>query len=175
MRRMLIAAAVLVSACGGGSKGPSSPSTPSIAQVGGLWRGTVTLTSVTGGECVGTALQAFVGTSFDYTLSITQAGSSLTATSTDLSDGTTCSWSGTAGANSLVLNATRCDAAVVIGIQCGNGALRDVQLTASVISVNVSGSSITGTYSDTANVFISGTGTGVGILNTSARINAARQ
>ncbi len=59
----------------------SSPTAPSIIQVGGLWAGSTRLANVTGGECVGTTLSALsLGTVQNYTVQITQTGASLSAT-----------------------------------------------------------------------------------------------
>ena len=69
-----------LSACGG-SGNPAAPSGP--AQVAGVWTGSLTATSITGGECVGALLQSVVGTSENFTASVQQSGSSLTATVTD--------------------------------------------------------------------------------------------
>ena len=42
--------------CGGSKSSPTAP-TPQIAQVGGVWRVTETVTSVTGGECFASAFR----------------------------------------------------------------------------------------------------------------------
>ncbi len=76
-----------------------SPTQPSLLQVGGLWTGSVRLTSVTGGECVGPTLAPRIGITQVYTLVITQNGGDLTATATETGTGINTNYSGTAGTN----------------------------------------------------------------------------
>jgi hypothetical protein len=55
-----------------------------------------------------------------------------------------------------------CQVAAVVGIQCGNGAIRDIQLVAGAFTGTVIGSRIEGTEAETWNTFVSGTTTGTG-------------
>jgi hypothetical protein len=164
-----LALAVSAIACSGSSS-PSAPSIPTFVNVAGLWTGRVTITSISGGECVGVTEQALgaVGSSQTYTLQVTQAGSSLTAVATSNATGISTNFSGTAGTASIALNATSSTAALVFGIHCSNGQLRDTQLSVETIDATVSGNTGSGTSAETANVYIAGTQTGVGILITNA-------
>ena len=153
-----------LAACGGNSgSSPISP-TPSVVQVGGLWNASVTLTSATGGECVGALYASSIGGVTGYSLSISQTGSSLTATSTSRSDGSTIQYTGTAGRNTITLNATNGSAFRLIGIRCSNGAIRDSAVQTLAVFATISGNSATGTYAQSSNVYTSGTTTGVGTL-----------
>ena len=98
------------SAAGCRSSNPASP-TPSVAQVQGLWSYHARLTGTSGNDgsdCV--AFSPALGTvdsgSGSGTVEIRQTGTSLEATRT--SSGASCSYAGTAGADSIALNATRC-------------------------------------------------------------------
>jgi hypothetical protein len=86
MKRAVFAliASLLVVGCEGGS-----PTQPSLVQVGGLWTGSVRLTSVSDGECVGPTWAPIIGTTQVYTLQITQNGGYLTATATETERGST--------------------------------------------------------------------------------------
>jgi len=147
-----------LSTCGGGS--PAAPSGP--AQVAGVWTGTLTVTSITGGECVGVVLQSAVGRSTKLTASVQQSGSSLTATVTDDGTGTSCSYSGSVGTTTISLNLQSCPVDAVLGLRCGNGALRDIQVVAGALTGTVSGSRITGTETSTWNTFVTRTAIGTG-------------
>jgi len=167
---------MLASACGGSS----SPTAPSIAQVGGAWTGLVTQTSVSGGECVGVLFQSSNGASDRFTASITQDGSSLTASASSQTAGHSCVYTGTAGSSSVSLNATFCQPSSV-RLQCANGALRDIYLVGGMgetgspgvsrrITGTVSGNTLSGTIGETWNVFVSGASTnslGVLVVNNS--------
>jgi hypothetical protein len=122
---LAVTLALSAMACSGSSS-PAAPSTPSIVQAGGLWTGTLTITGVSGGECVGVTEQALgiVGSSQTYTVQITQTGTSLTAVTTSTSTGITTNFTGTAGTASVTLNATSSSAANVLGLHCTNGQLR---------------------------------------------------
>src|SRR5215831_10330934 len=90
---------VFSAACGSSS----SPSPMLISQTGGTWTGALTLTSASGGpECLDVVQQG-IGVPDQFTLAITQTGSSLTATGTTQTAGQTCSYFGTAGDAKLAL------------------------------------------------------------------------
>lgn len=161
--------------CGGGDKNPTAPSTPSVVQVAGVWIGTATANSVTGGGCVGSALQVLVGVTDSYTASINQTGSSLTATVTTQQAGTSCSYSGTAGSSTVSLNMTSCQIDVLLGVQCPNGSARDLRLVAGAVTGSVNGTSMTGTAAETWNVFLAGTSTGAGVLTLNSSFSVTRQ
>lgn len=142
-----------LSTCGGSS--PAAPSGP--AQVAGIWKGTLTVTSITGGECVGAVLQSAVGRATTFTASVQQSGSSLSATVSDAGTGTSCTYSGSAGPTTISLNLQSCPVDAILGLRCGNGDLRDIQVVAGALTGTVSGSRITGTETSTWNTFVSRT------------------
>lgn len=160
-----------ITGCGGSNGGPAAPST---IQVAGLWRGPVTISSVTGGECVGAAIQTVIGSASTYTIAITQTGSSLTARSTEVDTGLTCDFTGTAGQNSVTLNTTRCDI-LALDVICPNGARRTVAIQASSMNATVNGNSATGTYGETYNVTSTLTGAGVGLMVINGNLSMTRQ
>src|ERR1051326_4622535 len=104
---MLLCCCLAVSGCGSNS----TTLTPSITQVGGVWIGSVTQISASGGpECLG-FFQLSNGGSDRYTVQVTQNGATLTATGSSQSTDSNCSYTGTAGATTIALNATSCNPA----------------------------------------------------------------
>lgn len=160
-----------VSACGSGS--PATPSQPQFAQMAGVWTESLTVTGIFGGECVGADLQASIGSVSQLTFVISQSGSDLTATSTSQAPDGGCSWSGTAGTNTVTLNVTSCQTSVVI-FRCGNGAARDVRLMASGVTAIVNGNVALGTEADSYNVLVSTTQAGVGVLTINGSVTMSR-
>lgn len=174
---LVVIAALTASACG--SSSPTTPSaptvvTPTVAQVAGVWTKTTTLTGLNGGDCLGATYQLLVGFSFQSTLAVTQSGSVLAATSTNQSTGTTCAFTGSAGASTIVLNVTSCQAGFASGVRCTNGAVRDTQLVALGLTGSLNGNIVTGTQAESYNVFISGTPSGVGVLILTSAISMSR-
>ena len=166
MKRGLPAAAfvLLCISCRGGASSPTAPAAPAaptIASVAGLWTATMRLTSITGGECVGTTSQATVGALNTYALQVTQNGSSLTAVATNTATGNYMYLSGTAGTSAITLNATYSSTAIIYGYLCSGGSHRDIVLTAATINAVVGGNSATGTYAESDNVCLPGTTTAV--------------
>lgn len=157
----LVLAALLVAACSG-DNGPSSP-TPTTVQVGGVWSITTTVTSTSGGECFAPLFQSLIGTTGTGTVQIQQSGASLTATVTDDGGGGACTYTGTAGTNTIALNTTSCTASDALGAQCPTGGTRNVRLQTGAFTGTVTGTSVSGTSAETYNV-TTGTGAGVGIL-----------
>ena len=155
---------ILTSSCGS-----NSPSAPSVAQAAGAWVGNSTLTAVSGGECVGSTLQAAIGSRDIFTAALKQAGSMLDATVTSQGNGTSCAYTGTSGGSVIGLTMAACQADRVLRVRCGNGALRDLQMQADGITANVdvrTGS--TGTDVSAWTVFVSGTAVPVGLLTLTA-------
>jgi hypothetical protein len=173
MRRALsIGLPILCLACGG-SGSPTEP-TP-VAQVAGVWSYRVTLSGVSGGECVGAALQSLVGSTTTGTIQISQSGGSLTATTTNDDDGSNCTYTGTAGSNSFALNGNSCSIGVITGLMCPNGAARDIRIQTLGINATVSGSGANGTSAETWNVFVAGTASGVGPMTFNGNFTATRR
>lgn len=153
---------------------PSGPS--SVAQVGGTWGYTARLTSVSGGECVGADLQGAVGLTDTGTLVITQTGTALTATQTIDTVQGACTYSGTARSGGFSLNLTRCDGgSFLYGFPCSNGARRDVEFATNPIDGTLSGTMLSGTSTETYNVYSAGTTTRVGTLTLTGTFTATRR
>ena len=177
-RWLLVVLSLVAVNCGGS---PTAPTTPTIAQVGGVWTGTGTRAGVTGGECVGNLFQGFVGTVSALTATVTQTGSTLTATVTSPDTGLSCSYSGTAGSNTVVLNLTTCQVDTALNIECGGGVLRHIQLVAGSVTGTVSGNTMSGTTAETWNVFTEGLlpgsllgAVGVGVLTLNGTFQMTR-
>ena len=122
---------VLVLALGAAGCGetpfPASPTSQSLFSQDsrGLWLGELTLTSVAGGECVGSDIAAGLGqggTQRDDvgTVSMTQDGRDMTAT-IRLVTGSACTYSGTAGTSLFGLDAVECDKKELF-FRCSNNA-----------------------------------------------------
>src|SRR5689334_2393589 len=152
------------------SNSSSTAPTPTPEQIAGVWTGTSGLTSVTGGECVGATFNQIIGISSPITLSIQQSGTALTATATTQATGISCTHSGTSGMSTISLTATSCQVNSVSGIHCSNGAVRDAVLLSDAINLSLNGNALTGTESQTFNVFVSGTTTSVGSLTLSSNL-----
>ena len=94
MRLLTLIAVVAVAACLSACGGNTAPTAPSIAQVGGVWTGLASQSSVSSGQCS----DFFVnGAASSYTLSVTQTGGTLAATGSSQLTGIQCSYTGTAG------------------------------------------------------------------------------
>lgn len=149
----------------------ASPVSPSAMRVGGAWVANSTLVSVSGGECVGAALQAVSGAADIFTTAIKQSGTALEATVASAANGTSCAYSGAVdNSGALTLTLTSCQTDRAIGVRCAGGALRDVQLVAGSFAATVS-SPTSGTGADTStwSVLLPGTVTPVGTLTVTAR------
>lgn len=156
--------------CGGSNTSPSQP-----AQVAGTWHGTVTLTSFTGGECLASVFQSAVGASGSFTATLTQSGTSVTASVANDSTGGACTYTGSINGNALVLNTTGCQQGDVLGARCPGGALRDILLQSETINATVNGNSLSGTAAETDNIVISGTTILVGTFAGTSAVTAVRQ
>lgn len=170
MRRWIAAAVLILASCGGG---PNTPSAPQIAQIAGVWSGTTRSTTVTGGECVGAAIQSTIGTTNRVTLAITQAGSAINGTLTSQSSGVSCSYTGIAGSAAFTLNAAA-SCQLVYQLRCPNGALRDMILVADAFTINVAGGSGTGTEAETWTIRNSTTLASVGVLMITSAVSITR-
>ncbi len=162
---------VCVASCG---DSPTGPTGNQVVDVAGIWNYASTLTTVTSSDCIGTSLQANVGTTEVGTMSITQNGAALTATTRSNTDGTSCTYTGTAGSGSISLGWTSCDAAIRTGFTCTDGQRRDVRMASNAINATVSGSMGPGTQAQTYNVTVNGTGAAAGILTLNGSFRATR-
>jgi hypothetical protein len=150
--------------------GCGSPSAPSAPQVSGAWVGNSTLASVSGGECVGSTLQAAIGTRDVFTTALKQSGATLEATVASSGNGTSCAYAGTVDGSAVMLAMASCQTDHVTGVRCGNGSVRDLQLRAGTIAVDVSSrTTATGTDTSTWDVMAPGNAVSIGTLTLTAR------
>jgi len=146
-------AAVAAAGCGESPLTPTAPSaSPFRSQFTGLWSGTMLLSSVAGGECVGADLRASTSPQFDQqTVTITQDGSDVTAIVRSATTGLTCQYRGTSSLASFALSADSCNAEIVL--QCSNGAARVLEPIGSTMTVSQSGNTTAGVVTTSYNVF----------------------
>ena len=175
MKRLLSVVALCVfAACG--SKSPAGPGGASVVQVAGVWRGTVRITSASGGECLAPIFQSQVGGSTPATATFTQTGSNITATVTLMSNNAVCNYTGTAGASDVQMTGTCSAAASPRNVPCPTGGgLRDVTLTNSTVNGTVNGNTLTGTEVETSNVTASGATAVLGTLTLSNSFTVTKQ
>jgi len=155
--------ALVVCACGEGS----SPSSPSVERVSGVWMAHATLTAVSGGACVGSALQASIGNRDIFAAQIQQSNSSLSGTVSSQGNQTSCSYTGSASGPSVTLNLSACQAARVTAFRCADGSRYDLQLVGDRITAQAT-SAGPGTSTSTWNVMAAGTTTPVATLTLSS-------
>jgi hypothetical protein len=165
-RRLLIVLACLfLSSCGS-----SSPTSPSAApRVSGAWIGNSTLTSVSGGECVGSTLASAVGRRDIFSARIQQDASELAASVTYQGNRTSCLYSGSAQNAAVNLNLTSCPAGRVEAFVCTDGAVRELEIVGTRLSAQINGTSGTGTDVTTMNVFAPGNTSPVGVLTVNSQ------
>ncbi|MGH9202009.1 MAG: hypothetical protein ACRD2A_12335 [Vicinamibacterales bacterium] len=173
--RAVLAISLLLSTACDKNSSPTSPST--TAQLAGTWSYNARLNSASGGECVGADFQAVIGATDSGTLTITQSGTSLTATQTsDVAGGGSCTYTGSVSSSSFTLNLTRCDGGQVLrDFPCSNGARRDIEFATNPIDGTVTGTSMTATSVETYNIYTAGTTTRVGTLTLTASITAMKR
>jgi hypothetical protein len=158
---------VVVACCLGCS---GSPTAPSVSHVAGAWLANSTLATSSGGECVGTTLQATIGSRDVSTIALRQYGTALEATVASEGNGTSCAYSGSVSGDALTLRTTSCQADRVPGVRCSNGSVRDLQLVNSAITASLNAQLGTGAGRDVSswNVYLPGTATLVGTLTLAA-------
>lgn len=154
---------LLVSACGDSS----TPTSPSVERVSGVWMAHATLTSVTGGACVGGALQSSLGNRDIFAALIQQANTSLTATISSQGNQTSCSYTGSASGTTVNLTLSSCQVGRVAAYRCPDGTRYDLQLVADRIAAQA-GSAGPGTSTSTWNVMAAETTTPLATMTLSA-------
>src|SRR5437867_2357970 len=181
MRRLLFlfVFAFSLAACGNDSPppAPTVPTPPPPLQLAGVWTMTETRTKVTNGECLEGTMNATVGSTVTDTLTFTQAqnSTSLTAVTTTQANGISCNWTGTADTDRFVLNLSFCQSnANQFGLRCANGAVRDLRIASSLISIVRSNGNYTGTKADTYNVTGSGGFPQVGTMSFNANVTMTK-
>jgi hypothetical protein len=155
--------ALVACACGDGS----TPSSPSVERVSGVWMSHATLTSVSGGACVGSALQASIGNRDIFAALIQQSNASLTGTVSSQGNQTSCSYAGSLSGSAVTLNLSSCQAGRVTAFRCADGTRYDLQLVAERITAQAS-SGGPGTSTSSWNVMAAGTTATVSTLTLSS-------
>ena len=163
-RGSLLLLALLVCACGDGG---STPSGPSVERVSGVWMAHATLTTVSGGGCVGSALQASLGNRDIFAALIQQSNTSLTGTVSSQGNQTSCSYTGSVSGAAVTLSLSSCQAGRVTAFPCADGSRYDLQLVSDRMSGQAS-SGGPGTSTSTWNVMPAGSTVAVSTLTLSA-------
>jgi hypothetical protein len=126
-----------------------------------------TLTTVSGGACVGSTLQASIGNRDIFAAQIQQSNTSLTGTVSSQGNQTSCSYTGSASGSTVTLNLSSCQAGLVKAFRCADGSRYDLQLVADRITADAS-SAGHGTSTSTWNVMVPGSTAPVSTLTLSA-------
>ena len=132
--------------------GPSSLADLLVPRLGGNWGGELTLSGVTGGTgpavnagstwCEGAAFARVLGEKNEYTLTITQTGSDLTAKMVSASNGLACEYRGRIGSeNTFVLHSEQCTQKS-LNLMCQDNQSRSLDLV---------GASVTASFDDPVN------------------------
>ena len=151
---------LLVSSCG--SSSPSSPS--ATPRVSGAWIGNSTLTSVSGGECVGTTLNAAIGSRDIFSARIQQTDNELAASLTYEGNRTSCVYRGSTNNQAINLNMASCPDGRIETFVCSNGDMRRLEIVDSRISVQNDNRTGRGTDTTTVNVYAPGSTTPLSTL-----------
>jgi hypothetical protein len=132
--------------------GPSSLSELLLPRLSGNWGGELTLNGVAGGTgpavnagvtgCDGASFAQVLGEKNEYTLTLTQSSSELTAKMVSASNGLACEYTGSIGSNkTFVLHSEQCTGQSLF-LACRNGESRVLSLV---------GSSVTAEFDDPIN------------------------
>jgi hypothetical protein len=172
-RAALLAASLFAVGCESAVPAPTTTSpSPFVAQLAGVWNGTLTLTSAGGGHCVPSTMT--IGGTEAVSMAVVQDNVDLTARVASATTGISCNYSGRATLNSAVLDSSSCDSQMRV-VTCGDGSIRDLKLIGSSITANVQGGVATGTAAYTYNVFVTGKTEGAGSLVANYTYTASRQ
>lgn len=156
---------LLVSSCG--SSSPSSPST--APRVSGAWIGNSTLTSVSGGECVGTTLAGAIGSRDIFSARIQQTDSDLAASLTYQGNLTSCVYKGSTSNQAISLTLASCPDGKVERFVCSNGDVRRLEIVDSRVSAQNDNRTGTGTDTTTLNVYMPGSTTPLGTVTVTSQ------
>jgi hypothetical protein len=156
---LAVMAASMVAGCGPNlTATPTSPTTPPaqspfISRVGGFYNGSLALSRVTGGECVGEEYQSTIGFARDdSTVVISQTNTDVTAMVRSATTGLSCRYQGTAGPGAFALNTQKCEVSEIL-FRCANGASRVVEQIGSTFTATVNANAVTGTVTTFFNVW----------------------
>ena len=150
---------LLFSSCGG----DGSPAAPTVERVSGVWMSHATLTSVSGGACVGSALQTAIGNRDIFAALVQQSGTSLTATIVSQGNQTSCDYAGSAVGTAITLSMSSWPAGRGTTFTCPDGTRYDLQLIGDRISAQAKTAG-TGTSTSTWNVLSPGSAVPVSVL-----------
>jgi len=157
MKRALVLSAALIAmggivACG---ENPTSPTANQslflVGQFAGTWSGATVPLSVSGGECVGADLRAFVPVPDQGTVSLTQKDADVSAVIRSEGTGLTCQYNGSASLTGFAATAVSCDAEILF--RCSNGQPRILRPVGSTFTATQNGITARGTVTTTYNVF----------------------
>ena len=147
----------------------STPTAPSAPRVSGAWIGHATLTSVSGGECVGTTLAGAIGSKDIFSARIQQTESELAASITYQGNRTSCLYRGNTASEAVNLNVESCTEGRIETFVCTNGAVRQLEIIGTRVTAQNSGNTGTGTDTTTINVFAPGNATPLGALTVTSQ------
>jgi hypothetical protein len=148
----------------------SSPSGPSATpRVSGAWIGHSTLTSASGGECVGATLAAAIGSRDIFSARIQQTENELAASLTYQGNRTSCVYRGSTSNEAVSLAFASCPAGRVETFVCSSGVVRQLEVVDSRVTAQNNGRTGTGTDTTTVNVFAPGNASPIGVLTLSAQ------
>ena len=150
----VLIAMVAAVGCGESLTAPTSQQAPFTGQFGGTWSGSMLLTGVSGGECVGADLSARAasGSAFDQgTINVAQTANNVSAVVRSATTGLSCRYDGSAAFTSFALSAVSCADSEVF-FQCSNGNSRILNLVGSTMTATRSGTTATGVVTSTYNV-----------------------
>ena|SRR5687768_51340 len=161
--RFVLMASLLAAAAGaacGETAAPSAPRTsPFVTQFSGLWSGSMQLTAVAGGECVGAEFEERRTTpsgADQGTITITQEDSDVTAIIRSSTTGLTCTYNGNGSPLTYSLSAIECNGGQILH-QCSNGQSRVLELVGSTMTGTVAAGTTSGTVTTSYNVFADST------------------
>jgi hypothetical protein len=137
--------------------------------VSGAWIGNATLTSVSGGECVGSTLATAVGSRDIFSARIQQTDNDLAASITYQGNRTSCLYKGSTANEAVNLDFSSCPAGRVETFVCSNGAVRQLEIIGTRVSAQNTGRTGTGTDTTTINVLAAGSTSPVAIMTLSSR------
>lgn len=126
-----------------------------------------TLTSVSGGACVGSALQRAIGSRDIFAAHVQQSDTALTGTVSSQGNQTSCAYTGTASGTTVSLRLSACQAGRVVGFTCADGTRYDLQLVADQVTAQAT-SAGEGTSTSTWNVLSPGSSTSLASMTLSA-------
>lgn len=176
MRKYLAMFLVLFIIGGCGSDDPASPDGGNNpTSIAGVWLGTTALQSLApANHPIVQTLSPAIGVPSNISISATQNKSNVTLRFTNTESGLYTDYAGTMGTSSFTAQWTYCSAAVITGIECNDGVLRDMALHVDNLTGTVSGNSMTGTVSSTYNCFITSTLAPDGIVSGTASFSVTK-